>query len=244
MIARNLYWSVLAHLRDAQGRPADAAAAALSLTDAPLAQAGMSCAIPWRLQAAIALAATGDADRARELLSDQRAVTARWGIPRARAALQRAHGLVESDPFQLEAAVATLEHVSAPLERARTLIDLGAMRRRAGQRSEAREVLRAGLDLAHRCGADGLGARATEELAACGARPRRMLLTGPESLTAAERRVATLAGRGMSNPEIAQALYVSRKTVETQLASVYRKLDINSRGQLPAALSEPMPAAH
>jgi DNA-binding CsgD family transcriptional regulator len=118
------------------------------------------------------------------------------------------------------------------------------MRRRAGQRSEAREVLRAGLDLAHRCGADGLGARATEELAACGARPRRMLLTGPESLTAAERRVATLAGRGMSNPEIAQALYVSRKTVETQLASVYRKLDINSRGQLPAALSEPMPAAH
>jgi DNA-binding CsgD family transcriptional regulator len=106
------------------------------------------------------------------------------------------------------------------------------MRRRDNQRSQARTALRAGLDLAHRCGADLLVTRATEELAACGARPRQILLTGIDSLTASERRVARLAAQGKSNPEIAQHLYVSRKTIESHLGAIYRKLDINSREQL------------
>jgi DNA-binding CsgD family transcriptional regulator len=57
-----------------------------------------------------------------------------------------------------------------------------------------------------------------------------------EALTPSERRIAEMAAEGMSNPEIAQALFVTRKTVEAHLAGAYRKLDIRSRGELAGAL--------
>jgi DNA-binding CsgD family transcriptional regulator len=234
--ATNLYWSVLAHLREAQGLHAEAAQAALKLEHVTTAQRGVSCAIPWRLQAAISLAATGEQLRATGVLTEQRPITECWGLSRAIAALQRAEGLVHNSTTQLTDAAETLETTPAPLEQARTLIDLGAMRRRDNQRSQARTTLRAGLDLAHRCGADLLVTRATEELAACGARPRQLMLTGIDSLTASERRVARLAAQGKSNPEIAQHLYVSRKTIESHLSAIYRKLDINSREQLARSM--------
>jgi DNA-binding CsgD family transcriptional regulator len=60
-------------------------------------------------------------------------------------------------------------------------------------------------------------------------------------LTVSERRVAELAAEGQSNPEIAQALFVTRKTVETHLGHVYRKLDIAGRGELGAALADRVP---
>jgi DNA-binding CsgD family transcriptional regulator len=92
--------------------------------------------------------------------------------------------------------------------------------------------------MAHRCGAPPLAQRAEQELAATGARPRRVMLTGVESLTASERRVAQLAARALSNPEIAQALFVTRKTVEKHLSNVYTKLGVRSREELPAALEQ------
>jgi DNA-binding CsgD family transcriptional regulator len=66
-------------------------------------------------------------------------------------------------------------------------------------------------------------------------------LTGLEALTASERRVAELAAAGMSNPEIAQALFVTLNTVEGHLRHAYRKLSISSRSQLPAALRSAAP---
>ena len=77
---------------------------------------------------------------------------------------------------------------------------------------------------------------AETELRATGARPRRILLTGVDSLTASERRIAELAGQGLTNREIAQALFVTARTVEGHLTSVFRKLDLDSRDQLAAAL--------
>ena len=71
---------------------------------------------------------------------------------------------------------------------------------------------------------------------ASGARPRRVALSGVESLTASELRVCQLAADGMSNAEIAQALFVTRRTVETHLGNAYRKLEISSREELPVAL--------
>jgi DNA-binding CsgD family transcriptional regulator len=62
-------------------------------------------------------------------------------------------------------------------------------------------------------------------------------LSGPDSLTASERRVVDLAAEGLTNVEIAQALFVTRKTVEKHLGSAYSKLDITSRAQLPRALA-------
>jgi DNA-binding NarL/FixJ family response regulator len=71
------------------------------------------------------------------------------------------------------------------------------------------------------------------------ARPRRIALSGLESLTPSERRVAVMAAEGPTNREIAQALFVTPKTVEVHVSNVYRKLGISSRSQLPAALAEP-----
>ena len=119
------------------------------------------------------------------------------------------------------------------------LIDLAAALRRANSRSEARKYLREGVDMAHQCGATTLVNQANEELAATGAHPRSVMLSGLESLTASERRVAQMAAEEASNKEIAQALFVTVKTVEVHLSRVYRKLDIESRRQLPRALAAP-----
>ena len=69
-----------------------------------------------------------------------------------------------------------------------------------------------------------------------GARPRRRRLSGADALTPAERRVCELAAAGHSNPAIAQALFVSLRTVETHLTRSYAKLGIPGREQLPAAI--------
>lgn len=66
------------------------------------------------------------------------------------------------------------------------------------------------------------------------------MLSGTDALTASERRVADMAASGLSNHEIAQALFVTRKTVEKHLGGVYAKLDIQSRDRLPEALSPPV----
>jgi DNA-binding CsgD family transcriptional regulator len=117
-------------------------------------------------------------------------------------------------------------------------VELGAALRRANQRTEAREPLRAGLDLALGCGATRLADRARTELRATGARPRRESLSGAAALTPSERRVAEMAASGLSNAEIAQALFVTVKTVEGHLSGAYRKLDVRSRTELGDALSD------
>jgi len=127
----------------------------------------------------------------------------------------------------------------ARYERARSLTEYGAALRRAGRRREAREPLREALELADRCGALRTARRAREELLATGARPRRAARSGADSLTPSERRVCRLATEGLSNREIAQALFVTVRTVEGHLTQAYMKLDIASREQLAAALQPP-----
>ena len=138
---------------------------------------------------------------------------------------------------RLRTAVEVLEGSPARLEHARALTDLGAALRRANRRAEARSALQDGLDIAVRCGARPLAERARTELRAAGGRSSDPAGTGLEQLTASERRVAELAAEGHSNPEIAQALFVTRKTIETHLGHVYRKLDIAGRRRLPQALT-------
>jgi DNA-binding NarL/FixJ family response regulator len=106
--------------------------------------------------------------------------------------------------------------------------------RRANRRADAREPLRRALDMARRGGMRRLAARAADELRAAGARPRRDVLSGPDALTAAEHRVATLAAAGYNNRGIAERLYVTQRTVETHLTHVFQKLSITSRNELSA----------
>ena len=128
----------------------------------------------------------------------------------------------------------------SPLEHARALVSLGSVHRRRGDRIDAHRALRDGLDLAHRCGASVLVRSAQEELRLTGARPRRLRTTGLMALTPAERHIAQMAAQGLSNAEIGQAQFIGLKTVETHLSRVYDKLDITSRGALPAALARPL----
>ncbi len=194
----------------------------------------------WRIDAALALRGRGELEGARALAEQELAAAQAWGTPGALGGAERVVALLEDDPEEMIAglgrAAALLAASPARLEHARALTDLGAAQRRANRRAEARETLREALELARRCGATVVAERAHEELLATGARPRRVQLTGVESLTASERRIAAMAAEGMSNPAIAQALFVTRKTVETHLGHVYSKLGIAARGALAAAL--------
>ncbi len=104
--------------------------------------------------------------------------------------------------------------------------------------TRAREALRAGQELAFRCGAGLLAERAHRELAATGARPRRSAAASRDDLTPSERRVSQVAADGMTNREIAQSLFVTEKTVETHLGRAFVKLGVRSRKQLADALAE------
>lgn len=191
---------------------------------------------PWRSTAALALAGVGERAEAKTLIDEELALARRFGTARAIGVALRAAGLVagrrEGFALLLQA-VGELERSPSALEHARALVDLGAATRRAGRRSEAKEVLSRGLELAHRCGASALAEQARQELVAAGGRPRRPFLTGIEALTPSELRVAEMAARGLGNREIAQALFVTTRTVEVHLSHVYRKLEIASRAELP-----------
>jgi DNA-binding NarL/FixJ family response regulator len=205
-------------------------------------EAGAATVVPvaWRSHAAQAHVDLGNEREARRLAGEEIDIARRFGAARAIGVALRVAALVEVAERQLELlteAVAVLEHSEDRLERARALVDLGAALRRAGRRSQARERLAAGMDLAHRCGAAALVSRAREELRVAGARPRRLVRTGLGSLTPSELRVARMAADGMTNPAIAQALFVTLRTVEMHLSNAYRKLQIDSRMQLPAALA-------
>jgi DNA-binding CsgD family transcriptional regulator len=200
----------------------------------------------WRSRASLALAALGDRKGACGMALEELERAQRWGAASGIGVAMRARALVEggvASVDRLREAAAWLERSPARLEHARALTDLGAALRRANRRAEARSALRDGLQLAEHCGARALAERARTELLAAGGRSSEPEGSGVQRLTASERRVAELAAHGRSNPEIAQALFVTRKTVETHLGHVYRKLDISGRAQLARALADGTRAA-
>ncbi|MBV9083919.1 MAG: hypothetical protein JOZ62_14675 [Acidobacteriaceae bacterium] len=231
-------------LRLAQGRPAEA------LDDFETC-ARMFSAEVWgtemrdvgylhaRTGAAQALLQLGERERALEVAEAELSDVKVFGTPRALGIALRIAGLAHGGKAGLELvaeSVAVLANSPALLERAHSLVEWGSALRRKGQRSAAREPLTEGLDLAARCGARPLAARAREELKAMGARPRRDWRTGLEALTPGELRVVRLAAEGHSNRDIAQQLYVTLKTIEGHLSRAYDKLGISNRGQLSRIL--------
>jgi DNA-binding CsgD family transcriptional regulator len=117
-----------------------------------------------------------------------------------------------------------------------SLAELGAVLRRSGHPRAAREPLRRALEIARDFGGEALARRAREELVASGARPRRERPPGAPQLTEGELRVARMAAQGRTNREIAEALFLAPRTVETHLTHAYRKLEITSRAELARAL--------
>jgi DNA-binding CsgD family transcriptional regulator len=196
--------------------------------------------LAWRSHLALTLLALDRRDEALELAREEVELAREWGAPRPIGVALRVQGLAEggeTGTTLLRESLEVLARSSAKLERARTMVDLGAALRRAGNDAEARELLKDGLDLAVRSGAQPLVEQAESELAATGERPKRLHLSGVEALTASERRVADFAAAGLSDKDIAQALFLTTKAVERHLSDVYSKLGIGSRTDLSQELS-------
>ena len=191
--------------------------------------------LAWRGYAGLATVATGDRDEGERLIQTELSQAQVFGAPGPVARAMRALASVR-DPAAaleiLEAAVEVVGSSHAALERATTMVDFGAALRRSGKRRDAVPILREGLDIAQRCGADALVSRAMHEANTAGARPRRTALRGQEALTPREGHVAALAAQGYSNREIAGRLVVTIKTVEWHLGHAYAKLGVKSRRDL------------
>jgi DNA-binding CsgD family transcriptional regulator len=193
----------------------------------------------WRSDAALSLTALGDCRTARRLCTEEIELAQQWGTDRGLGIALRAAALAEGAGHGIELlteAVSVLRRSPARLELARALLDLGAAHRRAGSRVKAREPLRESLDLARALGGTRIADHARQELVAAGGKPRRDAIRGPGALTPSELRVAQLAAAGQTNRQIAQALFVTQRTVEIHLTSTYGKLGISSRAELTAAL--------
>jgi DNA-binding CsgD family transcriptional regulator len=197
-------------------------------------------AVGWRAELVHALADLDREAEAAPLAAEELERARAFGAPRALAVALRSSARVAepSDAIALlREAVDLTESSPAQLDRARAFADLGAALREVGSVEDARGALRIAVELAHLCGAQSLADEALEELRATGARPRRRMTTGTGALTPSERRIVELAAAGCQNREIAEALFITRHTVEFHLRNAYRKLEITSRTQLAAALA-------
>jgi ATP/maltotriose-dependent transcriptional regulator MalT len=193
----------------------------------------------WRSHAALATAAIGNRQRARELADEGVALASRFGaLPAIGAALTTA-GIIATRREAVDLLVEAervLDGSGAELEHARALAYLGASERRYGSPTKARATLTHSLELASGLGGKPIADLARSELRLAGSRPRSDFATGPEALTDAERRIAELAAAGLTNREIGQEVFITRKTVEWHLHNVFRKLEVETRGEIGAAL--------
>lgn len=197
---------------------------------------------PWRSHAAQAHMHLGDQDRARELAEEELELAETGRVPGAIGEVMTTLGMIEGGSEgerRIRAALDVLEESPRLLVRIRALTELGSMIRRQGRPAEARPILKSALDLAHRQGAVAREQRAHEELVLAGSRPRRSALTGVDALTPSERRVAQLVGKGLTNREIADTLFVSPRTISTHLTHIYQKLDTDDRDELSTFCQQP-----
>ena len=194
----------------------------------------------WRGRAAVVLAGLGRSWEAQTLAATEVRLARSWGAPgplgRALVAAAATHdGAARRD--MLVEAVAVLEDSDCLLYLARALVRLGCdvLSDATGPSRTARDLLERGLDLARECGAGALAGTAHRAMHAAGARTRPHQAT--TTLTAAERRVAELVISGMSNQAVATALTLSKRTVDTHLGRIYRKLGITGRARLREAVA-------
>jgi DNA-binding CsgD family transcriptional regulator len=200
-------------------------------------------ALPELVEAAARTADRQRAAVALESLSRRtRATGTQWGLgieARSRALLSE--GTVAEELYR--EAIDRLGRSRVALELARAHLLYGEWLRRARRRVDARENLRVAHDMLTGMGAHGFAERAHRELLATGATARKRTDETRDELTAQEVQIARLAKDGLSNPEIGAQLFISPRTVKYHLRKVFTKLEISSRGELSAALPEPIRAA-
>lgn len=197
--------------------------------------------MPWRSAAALAAWREGDTAMAQELADAELALARDAGVTSAIGRALRVRGLVLGGTAGIDTlreACELLASTERTLEHLRAQVDLGSALRRGGARREARELLGAARAHAEALGCTAIAHRAAGELSASGARPRRVPISGIESLTPSELRIAQLAATGATNREIAAELFLTTKTVEWHLGHVFSKLDVRGRRDLAAVLAD------
>ena len=227
-------WALgLAELGD--GDPA-AALGELEVLDAATERAGITepGATHWigdLVESLVELERLDDAGEITGRLADRGARLDRdWAVAvagRCRGLIAAAEGRLEEAVAELEEAVARHERVPVPFDRARTLLALGVVLRRARRRRDAREALERACEEFERLGAARWLDRGRAELARLGGRA-----PSDGGLTPSEHRIAALVAEGRTNREVAAELVLSEKTVESHLSRVYRKLGVRSRAEL------------
>jgi len=235
----------LGRLALVERRDGDALAHFDAWRDVTTGVANPACGAGWRSASAYALMRLDRWQEGRDLADEELGLARAYGAPRAISVALRAlahaeaHGDLNRPIALLEEAVEIAGACEARLEHCRALLDLGTVFRRTGRRSEAGRALGEALELARACGARLVEERALEELEVAGTRVQRAARRGADALSPSERRVVALAIEGLSNRQIAEALFVTRKAIEWHLGNAYRKLDVRSRRELPAALGTP-----
>jgi DNA-binding CsgD family transcriptional regulator len=193
--------------------------------------------VPWAPDLVEAYARAGHTDDAARVATVLRDRAERSGVPLALAFAARCEGLLQAnsadEPF--ERAIEHHGQASSPFELARTLLAFGSSLHRARRRADARERLRAALELFEELGAAPWAERTRAELRAAGGIGRA---SAGDDLTDQELRVARAVVRGATNKQVATELFLSPKTIEFHLGHVYRKLGIHSRTQLAALAAE------
>jgi DNA-binding CsgD family transcriptional regulator len=202
----------------------------------PAADPILGVVLPDEVEALVAL---GERTRAERYVAWLEEGGRRLDRPWALALAARSRGMLAAAAGDLDGALRcldeALEHhqrLPIPFELARTLLVKGQVHRRRKEKRLARDTLEAALRSFEEIGAPMWAVRARSELARIGLRPG-----APTELTDTERRVAELAARGMTNRQVAQAAFVSPKTVDNVLGRVYRKLGIASRAELGARMA-------
>jgi DNA-binding CsgD family transcriptional regulator len=187
--------------------------------------------IPDAVEAMISLGRSGEAEPLIEALEHNgRTLDRAWMLAvgaRCRSMWLAAQGDVESAAAKAQEAMAEHDRLPMPFERARTQLLLGQLQRRQRQKESARATLREALQSFEAIGTTLWAGRARAELARADVVPTHDL-----TLTPSERRVAELAASGLTNKEVATALFISPKTVEANLVRIYRKLGIKTRAEL------------
>lgn len=196
-----------------------------------------------RLQA---LVVTGDKARADACRHALQLVVERGTTRWSTATFHRFAGLAAHDVDRADAsfalALAALQPEDGPIEPGVVLLDQGRYRRRAGQRTAARDSFEQAHRLFERAGATPFAVAAANEIGATAPRLRPRTPGSGDALTERERAVAELAATGATDKEIAASLFVSPKTVSFHLANVFRKLGLTGRNELHGALSSSSPA--
>lgn len=184
--------------------------------------------VPWWLDAVTLLVELG---RSAEALVDRfRSPT--WDTARARGYALLAAGLTTGEIDVLERAVTELSAAGARLQQVQALLALGTGLLRRGDDQTARTHFRAAVDLAVRCGDTAAAEAARDALTLAGGRMSAVSATPLQTLTGGQRRVAELVAQGLTNREIAEALFVTVRAVESHLSNAYRKLGVRTRAEL------------